>query len=79
MLVTYATQHGDKDPREKRRMKGGAAGGDQTRAGPVSSLREQDNPPLPHSPLTSDTNLHSTLTEGPDYSQKQEDTEHKGN
>lgn len=40
-----------KTPERKDRWKGG----DRTRAGPVSSLREQDNPPLPHTPLTNDT------------------------
>lgn len=39
----------------------------------VSSQRERDNPPLPHSPLTSDTNLHSTLTQSRALNTKETD------
>lgn len=47
-----------KTPEKKDRWKGG----DRTRAGPVSSLREQDNPLLPHTLLTNDTPVTPTYT-----------------
>lgn len=38
---TAGRQRGQKEKTDERE-------GDQTRAGPVSSLGQQDNPPLPH-------------------------------
>lgn len=69
VLVTYATWSSMETKTPERQ-------GEIRHVQAQSAVWEQDNPPLPHSPLTSDTNLHSHTEQG---CSREQHTEHKGN